>query len=406
MPASPAIQRLIDQGLFERLPATFSTYFFEQFQDWNLMFPYEQNYLERLFMLLDRTEAATVGTLFAKLRQVEGRMGVNEKTWPRRRFTLDQLEFLQRSPQYQEWRQAIAAVFANIDPVLEAEVARQGRARLVMVTAPGEIPASADRTWLRLRDRGKLIPLDVKDDQDYFEQVLSGGEGKAITELYAGPAYQAWAISAGRPLVRGSRTVRLSYEELASYRTRLMEDVQHLVERGEVRTPRQLAERLKTLKVLASEGDIARDPVLAEFLRAVLLNGNGTLLINNTFVEWATIQAVRRARPSVMILSFGVRNKLKPFSSLLLHTDQEAANPIPNQMDTLGTSVDLEIFYQYLWQEFEKYAEYRRNTAYLFLGEGLDQLFCIAPADFSLLSAKAPLSLRNIHTAARDWLGG
>src|SRR5664279_187762 len=126
-----------------------------------------------------------------------------------------------------------------------------------------------------------------------------------------------------------------------------------------------------------AEADFANDEILAEFVRAVLLNGNGTLLINNTFVEWASVQAARRARPSVMVLSFGVRNKLKPFSSLLIHADQETANPIPTQMDSLGTYVDLEVFYQYLWQEFEKYAEYRKNTAYLFVGDGMDELFCI-----------------------------
>ena len=73
-------------------------------------------------------------------------------------------------------------------------------------------------------------------------------------------------------------------------------------------------------------------------------------------------RAVRRARPSVVHVAFGVRNKVKPFSSVLIYTDQEAANPIPTQMDTLGSYVDLEVFYQYIWQEFEKYAEYRRNT--------------------------------------------
>src|SRR5688572_5259749 len=114
---SPAIQRLIDGGLFDRLPSTFSTYFFEQFQDWALMFPAEKSYLERLFTLLDQTEAAAVDALFAPLRNVEQSMGVNPRTWPRRRFTLDQVEFLQRSPLYQQWRQAIAGVFDRLDPV-------------------------------------------------------------------------------------------------------------------------------------------------------------------------------------------------------------------------------------------------------------------------------------------------
>jgi hypothetical protein len=143
---------------------------------------------------------------------------------------------------------------------------------------------------------------------------------------------------------------------------------------------------------------------LSEFVRAVLLNGNGTLLINNTFVEWATIQAIRRARPSVLVISFGIRNKLKPFSSLLMYTDQDAANPIPSQMDALGTYVDLEIFHQYIWQEFEKYVEYRNNTAYLFVADGAEELLCIAPPDFPLFSEHTPVKLSRVYSSAKEWL--
>src|SRR5256884_8406786 len=99
------------------------------------------------------------------------------------------------------------------------------------------------------------------------------------------------------------------------------------------------------MKMMASEAGLADDPILAEFARAILLSGNGTLLINNTFVEWATVQAVRRARPSVCVVGFGIRNKVKPFSSLLIYADQDATNPIPSQMDTLGSYVDLEVFH-------------------------------------------------------------
>jgi len=142
--------------------------------------------------------------------------------------------------------------------------------------------------------------------------------------------------------------------------------------------------------------------MLAEFARAVLLSGNGTLLINSTFVEWSAIQAARRARPSIMIVSFGIRNKIKPFTSLLICADQETSNPIPTQMDTLGTYVDLDIFYQYLWQEFEKYVEYRRNTAYLFVGEGMDELFVISPPDFPLLAARKPVKLAQVFGSMKN----
>jgi hypothetical protein len=183
-----------------------------------------------------------------------------------------------------------------------------------------------------------------------------------------------------------------------------MKEVNHMVQSEEVRGPRQLSARLKQMKVLPSETAIATDAILSEFTRSTLLSGNGTLLINNTFVEWATVQAIRRARPSVLIAAFGIRNKVKPFSSLLIYADQETVNPIPTQMDTLGSYVDLEIFYQYILQEFEKYGEYRKNTAYLFVGEGMDQMFLIAPEDFPLRKTPEPLPLRAVSQSLRDWM--
>jgi hypothetical protein len=403
MALSPVLQALVDKGLFDRLPATFSTFFFQQLQDWQLMFPAEQSYHERLFTLIDRTQAQTVEQLFAPLRAVETRMGVNDKTWPRKSFSLDQVDFLNRSAYNQDWRRAIADIFARLDPALEAEVARHGRPRLVIVTAPSELPAAPDRMWLRIQQRGKRIKLEVDDNADYLGSLLAGGKETSLAQLYTRDPYGAWAISAAAPVIRGG--VNLSHDELKAYRSRLMTEVQRIIEVEKVPGPRQLDQRLKQLKVLASEGEIAKDPILAEFVRAVLLSGNGTLLINNTFVEWSLMQAVRRARPSLCVVSYGVRNKLKPFSSLLVNADQETATPVPTQMDTLGTYVDLEMFYQYTWQEFEKYAEYRGNTAFLFVCDGMDELLCIGPADFPLLTATGPVKLLRVFETAKEWLG-
>jgi hypothetical protein len=198
-----------------------------------------------------------------------------------------------------------------------------------------------------------------------------------------------------------SKATQLSYEKLSVYRQRLMEEVQKIAEKGEVRGPRQLGEKLKTLQ--PRDAEYSRDPVMSEFVRATLLAGNGTLLVNNTFVEWATVQAIRRAKPSLVVASFGIRNKVKPFSSLLIFEDQDKATAIPTQADMLGSYIDLEIFYQYVFQEAGKYVEYRNNTAYLFLAEGMDEMHLIAPPDFPL-SAGERLSLTAIYRAAREWL--
>jgi len=413
---SPTLEALIEKGLFDRLPVTFSTFFFDQIQDWQLLFPAEQTYYERLFTLLDRSDPLQVEALFAPVRAAEVKMGVTEAVWPKRKFTLDQVDFLNRSPHYADWRRAIADVFAHIDPILDAETARHGRARLVIVITPAELPAGPDRLWKRIEQHGKRIALDPPDDaSDYLPLFLTGkpasAKAPAITDLFVStkgqPAYGAWMVESGDQIAALSNhesVVRLSYSRLADYRARLMTDVQKLVDAEQIRGPRQLSARLKQLQIRANESELGRDPVLGEFARAVLLSGNGTLLINNTFVEWATVQGVRRARPVVSVIGYGIRNKIKPFSSVLIYTDQDAANPIPTQADMLGSYVDLEIFHQYIWQEFAKYAEYRGNTAFLFVADGTDGMLAIAPPDFPLLSATRPVKLEEVFGSMKDWL--
>jgi hypothetical protein len=407
--ASPAIRDLIAKGLFDRLPPTFTTFFYDRIRDWQLLFPAEQSYFERLFGLLDRSEAQAVSSLFAPLREIEQRMGVNDKTWNRREFTLAHVDFLNRSPLYSQWRAAIGEIFAKIDPVLDEEIERRGRSRLVIVLSPAELPVGPDRMWTRIAERGKRIPIEWKDD---FVSALAGDGDRFLTNSYlssrATTPYDVWIIEAGRRFENSrnqNNAVHLSYDALQQYRTSLMAEVRRIVEAQDIRGPRQLGEHLRRINVPSGNAELDGVPVLAEYTRSVLLNGNGTLLINNTFVEWASIQATRRARPSMSIISFGVRNKVKPFSSLLIYTDQDKASPIPTQMDTLGSYVDLEIFYLYILSEFEKYPEYRRNTAYVFAGDGMDELLLIAPADFpELRKGSRPVALAAVQAACREWM--
>ena len=415
---SPELKQLMKEGLFQRLPPTFSTYFYDRIEDWKRLFPAERNYFERLFALLDRSERAAVEQLFAPLRAVEQKMGINENNWSRREFTLEHVDFLQRSRFLAEWRSTISDVFAKIDPVLDEEVARAGHSRLVMVISPAELPTGPDRMWMRLRDRGKLVPLELGEGdplQDYLALLLSGAprseKAPALFDLYGRDprnAYDNWVLEAGDPIHRLATTltgwVGFSYERLKRVREALMEEVDKMVTREQIPGPRQLGERLRRMNPGELRRAAGRDAILGDFLQSVLLNGNGTLLLNNTFVEWASVQAVRRARPTLLCASFGIRTKVKPFSSLLIYADQEEANPIPTQADMLGSYVDLEVFYQYIWQECEKYAEYRRNTAYLFIAEGMDALFAIAPPDFPLLSAGGPVPLAEVFAGAKQWL--
>lgn len=417
---SPAMQRLLDGGLFDRLPPTFAVYSLDRIKDWKSLFPAERDYFERLFGLLDRSRAASVARLFGPLREVERKMEVGSGIWTSRNFTLEHVDFLQRNPHLAEWREAVAAVFAEIDPLLDEELARSGHPRLVAVLSPPELPVGPDRMWNRIRDQGLLVPLRVGLDDaltDYLPLLLTGrprSQGApALFDLHAQQRgrspFDTWVVEAEDPALRLAQTfegwVGVSYQRLESLRRTLMKEVNDLVTADRIPGPRQLGERLQRMNPGALRRAAGRDPVMQDFLQSVLLNGNGTLLINNTFVEWTAMQAIRRARPSVLVASFGIRNKVKPFSSLLIYSDQEEASPVPTQADMLGSYVDLEVFYQYIWQECSKYVEYRRNTAYLFVGIGMDALFLIAPPDFPLTAREGPQRLEEVFDACADWLG-
>jgi len=416
---SAKLKTIIDDGLFDRLPPTFATYSFDRIKDWPRLFPAERAYFERLFGMLDRSEQQAVENLFAPLRAVEEKMGVDRDSWKTKDFTLEHVDFLQRNPHLAEWRSTIAAIFSKIEPLLEAEVARQGRSRLVVVLTPGDLPMGPDRMWMRIKERGKLVNLALDEDaplSDYLPKLLTGApraeRAQSLFDLYGRQAkqpYGAWVIEADDDIHRLARGIDgwtgMSYTRLSELREALMEQINDMVTREQIPGPRELGEKLQRMNPGALKRAAGRDQVMRDFLQSVLLNGNGTLLVNNTFVEWATMQAVRRARPSALFVNFGIRTKVKPFSSLLIYSDQEETNPIPTQEDMLGTYVDLEVFYQYIWQECEKYAEYRRNTVYLFVSEGADALFVIGPPDFSLLSASEPVKLVDVFEGARTWLG-
>ncbi len=395
--ASKPIDEIIARGLFERLPATFSTYTFDRVRGWNLLFPAEQSYLERLLGMLDRSDPGLVERLFAPVAEVESRMGIDAKSWKRREFSLEQTDFLQRSPHYAEWRSSIADLFGRIDPLLDAEIAQKGRPRLVVVSAPSELPVGPDRMWLRIASKGKRIGL---------ESPLEMAELVGLLSLNKRGPYDAWLIEAGTQykVPAGGGATYVSYAALEPYRKVVMQQVRAMVEEKQIQGPQQLGAELRKLPIPPPPGPLGADALLSDYVRSVVLAGNGTLLINNTFVEWAAVQAIRRARPAITFVSFGIRNKVKPFSSLLIYTDQDAANAIPTQVDTLGTYVDLEVFYQYIWQECIKYPEYRNNTAYLFIGEGMDELLAIAPPDYPPLTVPGKLGVKALLAQTKAWL--
>ena len=142
------------------------------------------------------------------------------------------------------------------------------------------------------------------------------------------------------------------------------------------------------------------------FVREVLLAGNGTLITNNTFVEWSAVQALRRAQPRILVTRFGVRDKLKPFSSMILFSQARASDQIPIIQDPVGSFIDVEQLSYYVWLNAEKNPAYRKKTLYLFLAEGVNEMLAIrSDVPAAATSQLPPARLSDVCATMAQWLG-
>ncbi len=211
---------------FDAYPVTFGAYISEQVRAWDELFPAERGYFIRLAGLL----ATAPPEFFDPLRAIEVKMGVTEKNWPRGKFTLEQVDFLNRNPHYAEWRAEIARMFTLIDPQLDAQLLRKGRPRLIIVTSPADLPVGPDRMWLRIAQFGKRIKIEAPGDA---KALLVNRKEENLLDLAAaklGP-YESWAIEVGDAVAgftKDPKAVRLSYPRLEAYRLRLMAEVRRI----------------------------------------------------------------------------------------------------------------------------------------------------------------------------------
>ena len=116
---------------------------------------------------------------------------------------------------------------------------------------------------------------------------------------------------------------------------------------------------------------------MREFVRALLLSGNGSLVFNNSFVQWGASEALRRAQPQALIAAFGVRPKLKPFSSTVLFEDQHRNNPAPDADDPEGSLIDALELSNYVHYAGQRVAAYQGRTLTLMAACGLDRVLAI-----------------------------
>jgi hypothetical protein len=107
------------------------------------------------------------------------------------------------------------------------------------------------------------------------------------------------------------------------------------------------------------------------------LSGNGSLVFNNSFVQWGSAEALRRVEPQVLIASFGIRPKVKPFSGSVLFEDQTRNNPVAEQDDPAGSLLDSLKLSEYVYLASRRVPSYEARSITLLTAQDLDSVLIL-----------------------------
>jgi hypothetical protein len=249
---------------------------------------------------------------------------------------------------------------------------------------------SKDGSWLALdRPFGETLPA-------FVATVAKRACPAALQEVE-----RTWVFESDTRLAAVDGASVLSWDALGPLRREFMRRL-NAVQR-DLRSVDQTSDELKRADINRLLGPtIAANPRVREFVRTLFLSGNGSLLFGNSFVEWGASEALRRVQPQVLIASFGVRKKLKPFSSVVLFEDQSRSNPMPDEDDPAGSLVDAAILSEYVYLGAQRVGCYPGHVVTVMAAFDSNRVLVLSPpaAGFPS-SANAPLDLTAL---ALRWL--
>jgi hypothetical protein len=408
------------------LPATVHAFVLVELHKWPTLFLPEQRYQRALLEHLSRLQRSELDRATAGIARIEAQAGVNKVTDRNPVHFQDDVQALLRQRGLQvAWRSEVDGFFRTVDPALEAQLYPADAPRRLVIQLYGSgIAVQRDKLWSRFKGVGVRVPLNLdgtKGTAPFLRQLFGAHEDghsppPLLAAAIASSPLEAWLIEshealhdicdAGRTKTSSVALTGLSYDRLRPYRDDLTRALNSKIQSG-VESPQAFAAYARSLQIVPPAGALLYSAdVLLTFVRDVLLTGNGTLLMNNTFVEWAAIQALRRAQPRVLVTRFGVRDRLKPFSSLVMFSQPRAADQLPIVQDPDGSFIDVEQLSYYIWLNAEKTPAYRNKTLYLFLAEGIDEMLAIrSDMPAAAASQLPPAPLPDVCATMAQWLG-
>jgi hypothetical protein len=385
--------------LIRRLPATFGPALNDQFRQWPLLFPAEQRQLRSQVDWLSRLPRDRFDPLFAPLLDIEKRMALPPRDSSTAGLSVRDVGILARSPLYPQWRKEVEKVFGRIDDAAAPAAGWQNLPRLVVCILPPGIPSGDQPLWPALSQDGSWLVLDRPFGETL--PAFAAGVAKRVCPAALEEVERTWVLESDTRLSGAARANVLSWDALGPLRREFLRRL-NAVQR-DLRSVDRTNEDLKRADINRLLGPaMAADPRVREFVRTLFLSGNGSLLFGNSFVEWGASEALRRVQPQVLIASFGIRKKLKPFSSVVLFEDQSRSNPTPDEDDPAGSLVDAAMLSEYVYLGARRVACYPGHTVTVMAAFDSKRVLVLSPPAAGLpIAANAPLDLTAL---ALRWL--
>ena len=390
--------------LLARLPRTFRPALNDHLRQWDLLFPAERRVLEGQLGWLGALPGNELKRLFAPIVELEARMELPPWTSDAAGMTVRDVGILTRSPLYPRWRSEVEKVFAHIDSALSPSAAARVP-RLVLCVLPAGLPNASQPLWPELAQTGAWAQLDKPFGSMLSALVFSLARRRSAPVLE--DIERTWVLECDTrfsPLSEETSTTVLSWTALAAIRREFLKRLNTIGR--DLRAVDQATDELRRAGIahLLSRPTGA-SPRVREFVRSLLLSGNGALVFNNSFVQWGASEALRRIQPQVLVASFGIRPTIKPFSGAVLFEDQNKSNPVPDEDDPAGSLTDALILARYVSLAAERVTAFQNRTLTMMAACDLDRVLVLgtqAPAPASGRLSADELTAFTLQWLARD----
>ncbi len=344
-------------------------------------------------------------------------MGVERWTFSSQGETLENKSLLAHSPYYEEWRRAVQGVFDEVSKQTHLP-ADNGKHRLILIVLPRSLPVRPETIWKEWSGQGRQLALTAIDSPAAScSEILLGGDSASLLSSAANiaghTAEDMWILDSGSTLSKAlpangtpeegkQSSTYLSYSELVVFRE-AFRDRMNWIQKNLADADKVIGELRQTDVTPCCPEALKSQIATREFVKDLFLSGNGSVVFGNAFVQWAANEAFRRARPRILVASFGMRNKPKPFTSLAILENQEHTTPIPDTADPDGSAVDAQILARYIWLAASRYEEYG-DALCLCIADALPAIYAIAPAQHNLYKEPEPMTVEKVRQIVKEWI--